>query len=220
MKQKETISSVYQLANTIGTLPTAVHVYLDEHAKEIGFADVYHVLPHSLQEAIAGPWKLEQALWDSHFSFQWPDDGAIKEFFILLGYPAADIVSSWYVSSGIQTLLVSPWGREAVSASKLYVTLQEIEAYYSPVMVPDNADSWYINSILGVYKEMSVPLYADDIESEGCVLAYEKNLGLIRGILNAVAVHPPLDVSPVTIQFVLTVTKSILQNLEKVKLPQ
>ena len=60
----------------------------------------------------------------------------------------------------------------------------------------------------------------DDIESEGCVLAYEKNLGLIRGILNAVAVHPPLDVSPVTIQFVLTVTKSILQNLEKVKLPQ
>lgn len=219
MKQKA-ISSVYQLANTIGTLPTAVHMYLDEHAKEIGFADVYHVLPPYLQDAIAGPWELEQALWDSHFSFSWPYDGGIREFFILLGYPAADIVSSWYVSSGIQTLLVSPWGREAVSASKLYVTLQEIEAYYSPVMGPDNTDSWYINSILGVYKEMSLPLHADDIESEGCVLAYEKNLGLIRAILNAVAAHPPLDISPVTIQFVFTVTKSILQNLEKVALPQ
>lgn len=220
MKQKETISSVYRLANTIGTLPTAVHMYLDEHAKEIGFADIYHVLPHSLQEAIAGPWELEQTLWDSHFSFPWPDDGAIKEFFSLLGYPAADIVSSWYISNGIQTLIVSPWGREAVSASKMYMTLQEIETYYSPLMGTDNADSWYINSILGVYKEMSVPMYDDDVESEGCVLAYEKNLGLIKGILNAVAALPPLDVSPVTIQFVFTVTKSVLQNLEKVALPR
>ena len=219
MKQKA-ISSVYQLANTIGALPTAVHMYLDEHAKEIGFADVYHVLPPYLQYAIAGPWELEQALWDSHFSFSWPYDGGIREFFSLLGYPSADIVSSWYISNGIQTLLVSPWGREAVSASKMYMTLQEIEDYYSPVMGPDNTDSWYINSILGVYKEMSVPLHADDIESEGCVLAYERSLGLIRGILNAVAAHPPLDISPVTIQFVFTVTKSILQNLEKVALPQ
>ncbi len=100
------------------------------------------------------------------------------------------------------------------------MTLQEIEDYYSPVMGPDNTDSWYINSILGVYKGMSVPLHADDIESEGCVLAYERSLGLIRVILNAVAAHPPLDISPVTIQFVFTVTKSILQNLEKVALPQ
>lgn len=219
MKQKA-ISSVYQLANTIGTLPTAVHMYLDEHAKEIGFADVYHVLPPYLQDAIAGPWELEQALWDSHFNFSWPYDGGIREFFSLLRYPSADIVSSWYTSNGIQTLLVSPWGREAVSASKMYMTLQEIEDYYSPVMGPDNTDSWYINSILGVYKEMSLPLHADDIESEGCVLAYESSLGLIRVILNAVAAHPPLDISPVTIQFVFTVTKSILQNLEKVALPQ
>lgn len=219
MKQKA-INSVYHLANTIGTLPTAVHMYLDEHAKEIGFADVYHVLPPSLQDAIAGPWELEKTMWDSLFNLSWPYDGAYREFFSLLGYPAADIVSSWYTSNGIQTLLVSPWGREAVSASKMYMTLQEIEAYYSPVTGPDNADSWYINSILGVYKEMSVSMYDGDKESVGCILAYEKNLNQVRGIINAVFAHPPIDVSQETIQFVVIVTKSILQNLEKVKLPR
>lgn len=76
------------------------------------------------------------------------------------------------------------------------MTLQEIEAYYLPVMGPDNADSWYMNSILGVYKEMSISMYDGDKESVGCILAYEKNLNQVRGILNAVSAHPPVRCKP------------------------
>lgn len=219
MEQK-TISSVYQLANTIGTLPTAVHVYLDETTKEIGFADVYKVLPQSLQRCIAGPWRLEKSLWDAHFDSSGLDDGAIKEFFLLLGYPEADIVSSWYLSNSLQTILVSPWGNVNVSARKLYITLQEVESYYAPVTNKLNPDNWYVSAVLDTYKELSIPLSEDEPSLGGCVVAYEQSLNHVRGLLNAMQEHPPLDVSPGTIQFVVTVTKSILQNLEKVALPR
>lgn len=218
--EQETVSSVYQLANIIGTLPTTVHVYLDETTKEIGFADVYRVLPQSLQRCIAGPWRLEKSLWDAHFDFSGLDDGAIKEFFLLLGYPAADIVSSWYLSNGIQTVLVSPWGDVNVSARKLYITLQEVESYYAPIANELNQDHWYVSAVLDTYKELSIPLSEDDPSLGRCVVAYEQSLNHVRGLLNAMQAHPSKGVSTGTIQFAYTVTKNILQILEKVKLPR
>lgn len=195
-------------------------MYLDQTKKEIGFADVYQVLPKPLQSCISGPWKLEHTLWDAHFNFSELDYGAIKEFFLLLGYPAADIVSSWYLSNGAQTILVSPWGDVNVSARKLYITLQEVESYYAPVANELNPDSWYVSAILDTYKELSTLLSEDDTGLGSCVIACEHNLNHVRGLLNAMQAHPPKDVSTGTIQFAYTVTKNILQILEKVKLPR
>ena len=195
-------------------------MYLDESKKKIGFADVYQVLPQPLQSCIAGPWKLEHTLWNAHFNFSGLDDEAIKEFFLLLGYPAANIVSSWNLSNGVQTVLVSPWGDVNVSARKLYITLQEVESYYAPVANETNPDSWYVNAVLDTYKELSIPLSEDDSSLGGCVIAYEQSLNHVRGLLNAMQAHPPKDVSTGTIQFAYTVTKNILQILEKVKLPR
>lgn len=195
-------------------------MYLDEATKEIGFADVYRALPQSLQSCIAGPWVLEPSVWDAHFNFSGLGDEAIKEFFLLLGYPSADIVSSWHLSNGVQTLLVSPWGDVNVSARKMYITLQEVESYYAPVANELNPDSWYVSAVLDTYKDLSVPLSEDDPSLGRCVVALEQSLNLVRGLLNAMQAHPPKDVSTGTIKFAYTVTKNILQILEKVKLPR
>lgn len=217
------------LSESVGVLPPAVLFTLDKWSGKLSFTDVYEVMPLALRKRMKEPREFNEGKWKEFNKGKWKefflkpllDTQTYETFFTALGYPLADIATPVSRYKGKILLLVSPYGKEQVHAKKVYFTIQEIEARYRPAVFSTNKENNYINHILNFYKGLSRPWSEGETGSSNrYVLANEDNIESIDGLVETISTFGRQFVGENFVQYMIRVTESIKDDLEKVKLPR
>lgn len=208
------------LSKSVGVLPPAVLFTLDNWSGKLSFTDVYEVMPLALRKRMKEPRGFNKEKWKEFFIKPLLDIQTYETFFTALGYPQADISAPLSRYKGKILILVSPYGKERVHANKVYLTIREIEARYQPAFFSTNKENNYVDHILSFYKGMSRPWSEGESGSSNrYILANEDNIESIEGLLETISTFGRRFVEENFVQYMLRVTESIKDDLEKVKLP-
>lgn len=210
------------LSKAVGVLPPAVLFTLDNWSGKLSFTDVYEVMPLALRKRMKEPREFNEEKWKEFFLKPLLDTQTYETFFTALGYPLADIAAPLSRYKGKVMILVSPYGKEKVHAKNVYLTMREIEAMYRPAFFSTNKENNYVDYILGFYKGMSRPWSEGEGESGSSnryILANEDNIESIESLLETISTFGRRFVEENFVQYMLRVTESIKDDLEKVKLP-
>lgn len=209
------------LSKSVGVLPPVVLFTLDNWSGKLSFTDVYEAMPLALRKRMKEPREFNDGKWKKFFLKPLLDTQTYETFFTALGYPLADIATPVSRYKGKILLLVSPYGKEQVHAKKVYLTIQEIEDRYRPVFFSTNKENNYINHILNFYKGVSRPWSEGETGSSNrYVLANEDNIESIDGLVETISTFGRQFVEENFVQYMIKVTESIKDDLEKVKLPR
>lgn len=213
--------SAKDLSKSIGVLPPAVLFTLDIWSNELSFTDMYKVMPLSLQKRMEKPREFNKEKWKEFFNKPLFDPKTHETFFDALGYPQADIASPlpWY--EGDILIIASPYGKDKVHASPVYRTMREIEARYRPAALTTGAEDHYIDRVLSFYEGLS-HLWGERDTSPGSryILATKDNIESLVGLSDSIATFGRHFVDENFVRYMIRVTESIKEDLEKVKLPQ
>ncbi len=208
------------LSKSVGVLPPAVLFTLDNWSGKLSFTDVYEVMPLALRKRMKEPREFNMEKRKEFFLKPLLDTQTYETFFTALGYPLADIATPVSRYKGKILILVSPYGKERVHANKVYISMREIEARYRPAFFSTNKENNYVDHILGFYKGMSRPWSEGESGSSSrYILANEDNIESIEGLLETISTFGRRFVEENFVQYMLRVTESIKDDLEKVKLP-
>lgn len=209
------------LSKSVGVLPPAVLFTLDNWSGKLSFTDVYKVMPLALRKRMEEPREFNEEKWKEFFLKPLLDTQTYETFFTALGYPLADIAAPLSRYKGKILILVSPYGKERVHANKVYLTIREIEARYRPAFFSTNKENNYVDHILGFYKGMSRPWSEGESGSSNrYILANEDNIESIEGLLETISAFGRRFVEENFVQYMIRVTESIKDDLEKVALPR
>jgi hypothetical protein len=209
------------LSKSVGVLPPAVLFTLDNWSGKLSFTDVYEVMPLALRKRMEEPREFNKDKWNEFFVKPLLDTQTYETFFTALGYPLADIAAPLSRYKGKILILVSPYGKERVHANKVYLTIREIEARYRPAFFSTNKENNYVDHILCFYKGMSRPWSEGESGSSNrYILANEDNIESIEGLLETISTFGRRFVEENFVQYMLRVTESIKDDLEKVALPR
>lgn len=212
--------TVKDYSKAVGVLPPAALFELNREKEEISFIDVYRVLPKSLCLRVREPRKLVKGKWEEFFHKPLFDPITYENFFCAMGYPLAHVSPPLPEQRYKILVLVSPYGKERVHAKSMYLTIREIEARYRPAFFSTNKENNYVDRILNFYKGMSRPWSEGESGSSNrYILANEDNIESIEGLLETISTFGRRFVEENFVQYMLRVTESIKDDLEKVKLP-
>lgn len=207
-------------SKAVGVLPPSVLFEMNIATEEISFIDVYEALPLSLYLRVREHRKFVKGKWEEFFHKPLFDPRTYENFFSAMGYPLAHVSTPMSGYEGKILVLVSPYGKEHVHANKVYLTIREIEALYRPANFSTNKENNYINSVLKSYNGASRPWQEGERgRSNRYILATEENIVFIEGIARNIAEFGHRVVNENFVQYMLSVTEGIKDNLEKVKLP-
>lgn len=213
--------TVKDYSKAVGVLPPAALFELNRETEEISFIDVYCVLPKSLCLRVMEPRKLVKGKWEEFFHKPLFDPITYENFFCAMGYPLAHVSPPLPGQRYKILVLVSPYGKERVHANKVYLTIREIEARYRPAFFSTNKENNYVDHILGFYKGVSRPWSEGETGSSNrYVLANEDNIESIDGLIETISTFGRRFVEENFVQYMIRVTESIKDDLEKVALPR
>lgn len=208
-------------SKAVGALPSVVLLKLDRIEENLSFSDVYNVLPQSLHARLGETRKFIKEKWKEFFSKPLFNEQPYEDFLVAMGYPLAHASTPVTGHEGKILVLVSPYGKEKVHANKVYLTMREIEAMYRPAFFSTNKENNYIDHILGFYKGLSRPWSEGESgSSDRYVLANKDNIESIDGLLETISTFGRRFVEENFVQYMIRVTESIKDDLEKVALPQ
>lgn len=209
------------LSKSVGVLPPAVLFTIDNWSGKLSFTDVYEVMPLALRKRMKEPREFNEEKWKEFFLKPLLDTQTYKTFFTALGYPLADIAAPVSRYKGKILLLVTPYGKEKVHANKVYLTIQELEARYRPAFFSTNKENNYVDHILGFYKGISRPWSEGESGSSNrYILANKDNIESIDGLIETISTFGRWFVEENFVQYMIRVTESIKNDLEKVALPR
>jgi len=187
----------------------------------MSFTDMYKVMPLSLRKRMHKPREFNKEKWKEFFDKPLFDPKTYETFFDALGYPQADIALTLPGYEGDILVLVSPYGKEHIHAKKVYRTMREIEARYRPAALATGKEDHYIDHVLSFYKGLSSPWGEMDTSSGSrYILATKDNIESLVGLSDSIATFGRHFVDENFVQYMLRVTENIIDDLEKVKLPQ
>lgn len=209
------------LSKSVGVLPPAVLFTLDNWSGKLSFTDVYEVMPLALRKRMKEPREFNEEKWKEFFLKPLLDTQTYETFFTALGYPLADIATPVSRYKGKIMILVSPYGKEKVHAKKVYLTVREIEARYRPAALSSGKEDKYINHVLGFYKGLSRPWCGGEPGTRNrYILATEENIESIGGLADSIDMFGRNYVGDDFVRYMIRVTESIKDDLEKVALPR
>lgn len=207
------------LSKSVGVLPPAVLFTLDKWSGKLSFTDVYEVMPLALRKRMKEPREFNEEKWKEFFLKPLLDTQTYETFFTALGYPLADIATPMSRYKGKILILVSPYGKEKVHANKVYLTIQEIEAWYRPAVLYSGEENKYINHVLSFYKGLSRPWREGEPGTlNRYILATEENIESIGGLADSIDMFGRNYVSDNFVRYMIRATEGIKEELEKVKL--
>lgn len=211
--------TVKDYSKAIGVLPPVVLFKLDLWSETLSFSDVYNALPQSLRTRIVVERKFIKEKWKEFFQKPLFNEQPYKTFLAAMGYPLAHVSTPVSGYEGKILVLVSPYGKERVHANTVYLTIQEIEARYSPAALYSGKEDKYINHVLYFYKGLSRPWIEGEQGTQNrYVLATEENIESVGGLAESIAMFGPNYVEDNFVRYMIRVTEGIKEDLEKVKL--
>lgn len=213
--------TVKDYSKAVGVLPLAVLFKLDLRSETLSFSDVYNALPQPLRTRIGEERKFIKEKRKEFFHKPLFDQITYENFFCAMGYPLAHVSTPVPGHEGKILVLVSPYGKDRVHANKVYLTIREIESRYRPAFFSTNKENNYVDHILGFYKGISRPWREGESGSSNrYILANEDGIESIDGLIETISTFGRHFVGENFVQYMLRVTESIKDDLEKVKLPR
>lgn len=211
--------TVKDYSKAVGVLPPVVLLKLDLWSKTLSFSDVYDALPQSLRTRIGEERKFIKEKWEEFFQKPLFNEQPYKDFLVAMGYPLAHVSTPVSGYEGKILVLVSPYGKEHVHGKKVYLTIQEIEAWYRPDSLSSGKDDKYIDHVLGFYKGLSRPWCEGERGTRNrYILATEENIESIGGLAESIDMFGRNCVGDNFVRYMIRVTEGIKEELEKVKL--
>lgn len=211
--------TVKDYSKAVGVLPPVVLFKLDLWSETLSFSDVYKALPQSMKTRIGEERKFIKEKWKEFFQKPLFNEQPYKDFLVAMGYPLAHVSTPVSGYEGKILVLVSPYGKERVHANKVYLTIQEIEVWYSPAALYSGEEDKYINHVLSFYKGLSRPWREGEPGTlNRYILATEENIESIGGLADSIDMFGRNYVSDNFVRYMIRATEGIKEELEKVKL--